>query len=85
MNRSVILAGVALACLALGGCATGNADPAAFIKAFDDAYGHCERQGSWTVSVGMLNPSSGASATGNWRCPPKEAPAAPPAAPPGGT
>lgn len=85
MKRSVILAGVAVACLGLGGCATGNSDPAAFIKAFGEAYNHCERLVSYSASVGALNPGSGATVNGQIRCPAKEAPAAAPPAPPGGT
>lgn len=85
MKRSVILAGVALACLGLGGCATGNSDPAAFIKAFGEAYSHCERLVSYSASVGALNPGSGATVNGQIRCPAKEAPAAAPQSPPGGT
>jgi hypothetical protein len=85
MNRSVTLAGVALACLGLGGCATGNSDPAAFIKAFGEAYSHCERLVSYSASVGALNPGSGATVNGQIRCPAKEAPAAEPTPPPGGS
>lgn len=86
MNRSVTLAGVALACLALGGCSTTNADPAAFVKAFGEAYSHCERLVSYSASVGALNPSSGATINGQIRCPPQtQAPAVPPTSPPGGT
>lgn len=85
MKRSVILAGVALACLGLGGCATGNTDPAAVLKALGDTYAHCERIVTYQASVGALNPASGATISGQVRCPPREAPAVPPIAPPGGT
>lgn len=82
MKRSVILAGVALACLALGGCATGNTDPAAVLKALGDTYAHCERIVTYQASVGALNPASGATISGQVRCPPRTAE---PATPPGGT
>lgn len=84
MKRAILLAGAVLACLSLGGCATGNTDPAAFVKAFGDAYAHCERLVSYSASVGALNPGSGATINGQIRCPAKEAPAAPPTPPPGG-
>ena len=82
MKRSVILAGVALACLALGGCATGNTDPAAVLKALGDTYSHCERIVTYQASVGALNPASGATISGQVRCPPRTTE---PATPPGGT
>lgn len=84
MKRAILFAGAALACLSLGGCATGNADPTAFVKAFGDAYAHCERLVSYSASVGALNPGSGATINGQIRCPAK-AITAEPATPPGGT
>lgn len=85
MKRAILLAGAALACLSLGGCATANTDPAAVLKALGDAYAHCERIVSYQASVGALNPASGATISGQVRCPPKtEAPAAAPTPPPGG-
>lgn len=85
MKRAILVAGVAAACLALGGCATGNTDPAAVLKALGDTYAHCERIVTYQASVGALNPASGATISGQVRCPPREAPAVPPTAPPGGT
>jgi hypothetical protein len=85
MKRALLMGAAAVACLGLGGCATGNSDPAAFIKAFGEAYSHCERLVSYSASVGALNPGSGATVNGQIRCPAKEAPAAAPQSPPGGT
>lgn len=85
MKRALLTGAAAVACLSLGGCATGNSDPAAFIKAFGEAYSHCERLVSYSASVGALNPGSGATVNGQIRCPAKEAPAAEPTPPPGGS
>ena len=84
MKRALLLGAAAVACLSLGGCATANTDPAAVIKAFGDAYSHCERLFSYSASVGALNPGSGAMVNGQIRCAAKEAPAAEPRPPPGG-
>lgn len=85
MKRAILFAGAALACLSLGGCATANTDPAAVLKALGEVYGHCERIVSYSASVGALNPGSGATINGQVRCPAKDATAAAPVSPPGGT
>lgn len=83
--KRAILAACAVASVALAGCATGNTDPAEVLRALGENYAHCERLVSYSASVGAFNPGSGATISGQVRCPPKTAPAAEPATPPGGT
>lgn len=85
MKRTIILIGGVAACLSLSACSTVASDPAAVLKALGDNYAHCERIVSYSASVGALNPASGATISGQVRCPPKtEAPAVAPTPPPGG-
>lgn len=84
MKRALILGAAAVACLGLSACSTVASDPAAVLKALGDNYAHCERIVSYSASVGALNPASGATISGQVRCPPKEAPAAAPTPPSGG-
>ena len=82
MKRALLMGAAAVAFLSLGGCATGNTDPAAVLKALGDTYAHCERIVTYQASVGALNPASGATISGQVRCPPRSGETA---SPPGGT
>jgi len=83
MKRFLLLGAAAVACLSLSACSTVASDPAAILKALGDNYAHCERIVSYSASVGALNPASGATISGQVRCPPKTV--AEPTPPPGGS
>ena len=72
---------VAASAMALSGCAGVAKSLPATIDALDKAYERCERDVTFQVRAGAMNPSSGVEVNGKYHCPPKaSAPSATPAA-----
>lgn len=76
---------LALAVMATGltACAGISKSAPATIEAIDKAYERCERDVTYQLQAGAMNPGSGLMITGKIHCPPKAA-APEPAAPPTG-